>query len=215
MKTIKVPYIAGLEKMGREELLSAMETGAARDYIGNVNWPGEFPYMPVTAFDAARSDSHIFISYFVKGLDLKAEFGQSNETVWQDSCVEFFVKDPAQKHYHNFEFNCIGTCLASRRSTLEDRVFLDPAQIDKIIRHTSLERETFAQKEGIFTWGIAVGIPFELFGIDPGALPQKLRANFYKCGDGTAHPHYVSWSPIAHPTPNFHLPEFFGELELK
>ena len=45
--------------------------------------------------------------------------------------------------------------------------------------------------------------------------PESIRANFYKCGDKTAHPHYLSWSPIDTPKPDFHRPEFFGELILK
>ncbi|WP_262895053.1 carbohydrate-binding family 9-like protein, partial [Parabacteroides distasonis] len=27
-------------------------------------------------------------------------------------------------------------------------------------------------------------------------------------------PHFVSWSPIDLPEPNFHCPEFFGEIYL-
>jgi hypothetical protein len=48
--------------------------------------------------------------------------------------------------------------------------------------------------------------------IPPGNLPETIRANFYKCGDSTAVPHYLSWSHIATETPDFHRPEFFGEL---
>ena len=44
----------------------------------------------------------------------------------------------------------------------------------------------------------------ESLGIDPENLPKKIRANFYKCGDKTAHPHYVSWAPINTPQPDFH-----------
>ena len=43
---------------------------------------------------------------------------------------------------------------------------------------------------------------------------MTLRANFYKCGDDTAQPHYIAWNAVDHPTPNFHLPQYFGELHL-
>ncbi len=43
----------------------------------------------------------------------------------------------------------------------------------------------------------------------------KAKANVYKCGDNLSKPHFLSWNPIHHPTPNFHLPEFFGTLELE
>jgi hypothetical protein len=43
---------------------------------------------------------------------------------------------------------------------------------------------------------------------------ESLRANFYKWGDGTSVPHYLTWSHIVTETPDFHRPEFFGELFL-
>lgn len=64
----------------------------------------------------------------------------------------------------------------------------------------------------MFEWELTVKIPFTLMGLDPNNLPEKIRGNFYKCADGTDSPHYVSWSPIKTEKPNFHCPEFFGEL---
>ncbi len=215
MKTIFAPFIPGLDRMSFQDLLLAMETGASRDYVGCVNWPDAYPYKPVVAFDVARSERHLFVSYHVEGLDLKAVFANSNDPVWQDSCVEFFVGDPASPLYYNFEFNCIGTCLASKRTCAEDRVFLQPEEIGRIIRHTSVQRTAFEERSGIFFWHLVAGIPFEVFGFTPETLPAKLRVNFFKCGDKTSHPHYLSWSPIVFPKPNFHLPEFFGELNLE
>ena len=37
-----------------------------------------------------------------------------------------------------------------------------------------------------------------------------LRANVYKCGDRTSHPHWMSWNPVR--TLNFHAPDEFGQL---
>src|SRR3546814_9695772 len=41
---------------------------------------------------------------------------------------------------------------------------------------------------------------------------RRCTGNFYKCGDDLPEPHYVAWNPIDNPTPNFHLPQYFGEL---
>jgi hypothetical protein len=38
------------------------------------------------------------------------------------------------------------------------------------------------------------------------------RANFYKCGDKTSHPHWLTWNPVDKPRPDFHLPQYFGTL---
>ena len=39
-----------------------------------------------------------------------------------------------------------------------------------------------------------------------------LKANVYKCGDKTVHPHYLAWNPVASAVPDYHRPECFGEL---
>jgi hypothetical protein len=38
--------------------------------------------------------------------------------------------------------------------------------------------------------------------------------NLYKCGDKCDTPHFLSWSPIGLPQPDFHCPDFFGEIVL-
>ena len=44
---------------------------------------------------------------------------------------------------------------------------------------------------------------------------MKLMTNFYKCGDETEFPHFGAWKEVAVPEPDFHRPEYFGELTLK
>lgn len=41
---------------------------------------------------------------------------------------------------------------------------------------------------------------------------KTIRANFYKCGDALKKPHFLSWSPINIEKPDFHRPDFFGEI---
>ena len=55
---------------------------------------------------------------------------------------------------------------------------------------------------------------FEVIGLDPQRLPEKLQGNLYKCGDKTAWPHFLSWAPIGTPAPDFHCPAYFGEFLL-
>jgi hypothetical protein len=126
--------------------------------------------------------------------------------------VEFFVRQADNLNYTNFEFNCIGTCLAARGSGRQTRVPLTPDEYKKIRRCATVKSGPFDEKKGIFEWELTVAIPFELMGLDASNLPEKVRANFYKCADETAHPHYVTWSPIHLPSPDYHCPEHFGEI---
>ena len=59
MNTIKVPFIEGIEKMSYEEMDMAMETGAAKSFIGCVNWQ-EYPYRPRAYVTRIQEDGSIF-----------------------------------------------------------------------------------------------------------------------------------------------------------
>jgi len=69
------------------------------------------------------------------------------------------------------------------------------------------------------TWTVAYRLPVDLLKkycqvITP--APQvSWRANFYKCADKTSHPHWLTWSLVNFPKPNFHLPQSFGVLEFE
>ena len=212
MKQLVVPFIPGLEDMDFKTLELAMETGGAKAFIDTVCWPKEFPYAPDAAFSIARSATHIVVEYRVRGLDLRAKALENNGPVWEDSCCEFFVSDPSDGTYYNFEMNCIVTLLAAKRKSRSDFMHFTDAQHGRIRKHTSLEKREYDIRDAVAWWQTAICIPMDMIGIDSGNLPHSVRANFYKCADKSAHPHFLSWNPVEVPQPDFHRPEFFGEL---
>lgn len=211
MKKLKVPYLATLDVLDLSSVGYLLESKARRESIDVINWE-EYPYKPIVAFDIARSDANLYIRYFVKGNSLKAVYSQDGSPVHRDSCVEFFMKTAEDHNYMNFEFNCIGTCDAARRQSRDIKRSLSTEEYNSIQRYSSLEQKTFTEKLGVHSWELVVSIPFTLMGLDPKNLPEKILGNFYKCADETEFPHFVSWSPIELPEPNFHCPEFFGEI---
>ena len=211
MKKLKVPFLAELDTMDLSSVGPLLESKAQREYIDVINWE-EYPYKPVVAFDIARTNTNLYIRYFVKGYSLKAIHSEDNSAVHTDSCVEFFMKTLGGEEYMNFEFNCIGTCDAAHRKSREVKRSLSPNEYASIRRYSSIEREPFPEKTGVFSWEIVVSIPFILMGLTPGSLPEKILGNFYKCADDTEFPHFLSWNPINVATPDFHRPEFFGEI---
>lgn len=141
--------------------------------------------------------------------EIRAENFGDNSPVYQDSCMEFFVNFfPEQsRNYINFEVNPNGAMLSQFGPDREHRVPI----IEKGCKHpkVSVTRETDY-------WEIAYEIPYELIqklyegcSFSEG---HKIRCNFYKCGDFTKNPHYGCWTPIQSEMPNFHLPDYFGEL---
>ena len=66
-----------------------------------------------------------------------------------------------------------------------------------------------------FEWQITLAIPIEVFAYtNLGSFNEKQgRGNFFKCGDDLPEPHFFTWNTIQSQNPDFHLPEFFGELQ--
>lgn len=209
MKTIKVPLV----NFDSKDLDSVLELEGARFDVDCVNWPAEFPYAPLCAGRIARTEGSLVVDFRVSGLDLRAENKEDNGSQWEDSCVEFFVQDPDGSVYYNFEINALGKVLACAGPDRNKRTHRPSDEMEAIARFATVKRVD-SEKEGLQNWRVCIIIPFELIGVDPENLPASLRANFYKCGDKTAHPHFLSWSPVGTPNPDFHRPEFFGELIL-
>jgi hypothetical protein len=214
MKTLKVPFLPSLDGQDMIDIAALMELNATRESIDVLNWRETFPYKPIVAFDIARGKDDLYIHYFVKGLSLRAVSDTDGRSVHLDSCVEFFMRKDGEMNYINFEFNCIGTCYACRHETRTISVPLTPEEFRSIRRYTTIQREAFEEEKGIFAWELTIAIPFELMKIDANNLPEKIYGNFYKCADRTENPHYVTWSPIDLPRPNYHCPEFFAEIYL-
>ncbi|MDR0836268.1 MAG: hypothetical protein LBN11_06810 [Tannerella sp.] len=215
MKKLKVPYVPELDNIDIQHVSDIMETKALRQVIDVVNWT-DFPYKPIVIFDIARSDKNLYINFFVRGLSLKATAGEDGDFVHTDSCVEFFMRgEDNAVGYTNFEFNCRGICHAARGASRNGRIRFAPNEYDKIMRCSSVKCDSFPEKKGIFSWELAVAIPFELMGFDAKNLPEKFFGNFYKCADETENPHFLSWNPIPLPAPDFHCPDYFGEIIMR
>lgn len=191
------------------------KTGNGYD-INTLNWD-TYPLIPQVRFNIGYNKKEIFLKYYVKETFVKAEKSFSNQMVCEDSCVEFFVSPEEENSYYNFEFNSIGTCHLGVGNGRADRKLIDPDNISKIRRLPSMGNTPFKEKTGDFFWTLTIAIPLELFyKLEVKDLKNKsFKANFYKCGDKLSSPHYLTWNPVKTEKPDFHRPEFFGELLFK
>jgi hypothetical protein len=213
MKSLSLKYASKLEGIAIKDAAVYFRSNQDFEYVDMLNWPTQFPYKPDCKFKIARSAQSLFIHFNVNEKNVRALYSTDQQAVWEDSCVEFFCKLPKQEHYYNFEFNCIGTCLATKRKGRDQDIQpVSEHKMKSIKRYASMGTEPFEERTGHFEWELTVEIPFDVMEILSGNLPETLRANFYKCGDGTAVPHFLSWSHIATETPDFHRPEFFGKM---
>lgn len=224
-----IPYLPNLKPLAISEVAKTLAAMPLCGQIDCVNWRDTFPACPTTALHLAHTGTMLFVRFEVQSRGLRAMHTHDLEHVNEDSCVEFFVTNADQSRYFNFEFNCLGVCNASHRiSKSEDVCRLTLDELQSILRHSSIITvpptdssqplsAPFDLRDGNCSWSLTIGIPLPLLGITPVMLnqPVALRGNFYKCGDRTSEPHYLSWAPITFERPNFHLPIFFGNLILE
>jgi hypothetical protein len=141
------------------------------------------------------------------------------DPVYTDSCVEIFLQPKPGRGYLNFEMNAGGALLAShvtdhRRTPDGFAAFTRLTEADgrQVAVRSSLPPVVEPEIEA--EWALAFAIPVALLEAYVGPIGpltgQEWRANLYKCGDATSHPHWASWSPVE--ALNFHLPHCFGTL---
>lgn len=179
-----------------------------------LNWADEFPYRPYVAFRAFHNDSHLFVEYEVNEEYTRAIETRNGHDVYKDSCVEFFVMPEGSSHYYNFEWNAIGTLCMSRRTSRHDPADAPAQVLESVLSSSSYGCMAFAEIHGDNHWKLRVAIPCSaLFGDNLESWHgARLKGNFYKCGDELSKPHFITFYPISTASPDYHRPEFFGEI---
>jgi len=184
--------------------------------IGHRNWV-DVEGIKAT-FTIGHDSSNIYLSYTVVEPQVRAVNTAFNSPVWEDSCVEFFFSPARDKsYYYNFEFNAIGALLVGYGKDRHQRERLPESVLKQVETLASLGNEPIAGIWGETQWDLQVKIPVGVlvFHKIEDLSGVTAKGNFYKCGDKLEHPHYLSWEPVGSPQPNFHLPEYFGELSFQ
>lgn len=210
MKRLQAPWLPLECKPPVLSRISASMDLLASESIGIVPWI-QFPYKPAIKFALAHAGEYIFIKFYVSEKDVKTVCTQTNDPVYQDSCVEFFIAFPDDTCYYNFEFNSKGVCLAGYGKGRDERQIL-PAEIINQVQ--TLGRGPVQGSDENFQWELCLGFPLTVFCHHQlqDISGKTFTGNFYKCGDHLVEPHFLVWNNILAAEPNFHLPEFFGIL---
>ena len=179
-----------------------------------LNWPA-WPYKPSVEFRIGLFEDGLRLEWKVEEQSIRALQGVPGGEVYEDSCVEFFFQPSADNpHYYNFEWNAIGNLCVSWRTGRFDAEPVPAGVYDLVRAEASCGAVPFAERPSDGPWTLKVCIPAEALwksGLKS-LRGLKARGNFYKCGDGLTVPHFVTWAPIATEKPDYHRPEFFGEL---
>ncbi len=179
-------------------------------------------HRPQTLSKLLYNEQYIFGIFRVEDQYIRSVHTGFQSDVWKDSCVEFFVQPKVDGGYFNFEFNGGGTLLASHVTNparvdgrLKEFQPLQSSDDRQIRRFSTLARLVEPEIPTPMIWYLEFSIPFavlEKYAGPLGAVAGQIwRANFYKCGNETSHPHWASWMPLS--ARNFHDPASFGLLE--
>lgn len=166
-------------------------------------------YTPETTVQCAyQPGKTLYIRMVCREAEPAVRCREQDGPVWKDSCMEAFLAAQREGSYMNLECNSAGALLCCVGEGRHDRLKLAESGLPRPVLRSSRTADC---------WEVRLEITAEtvkgLWDLDlvPGGV---LYANFYKCGDDTPQPHYLSWNPIDLPKPDFHAPKFFGVLEL-
>ncbi len=208
----------------RIEAAPLAEADFAGAEIGRVSHvrPESSDHAPETIFRVLHDGASLYVRFDVSDRYVRSVHTAFQSPVCRDSCVEFFVQPKAGTGYFNFEVNAGGTLLlyyvedpARTARGLAKYTPVPEAWGSQVEIRSSLPRVIEPEIATPVAWRVCYKVPLALFESFVGDLGRDgglWRANFYKCGDETSHPHWLSWAPV--PELNFHLPACFGELLL-
>lgn len=174
---------------------------------------GVHPESHVGIFAVENEGIHAVLWSFEN--DVLCNCTKRDDPVYTDSCLEVFLMPvEGDDRYINFEVNKNGVYLSEIGTCRHDRVFIKTlTDIEPVIKTMEIT------ENGKTAWGYEIVIPekliSELYGIDYHVDDSTVKGNFYKCAELSDNPHFGSFFPIETEKPDFHRPEFFGDIEFR
>lgn len=174
------------------------------------NSNGYMPKSCAAIFALENKGIHAVLKSFEQ--NVRCECTKRDDPVYTDSCLELFLMPiKGDKRYINIEANKNGVFLSQIGTSRNDRIFTkEITDAQPVV--VPLKAENGDRK----SWGVDIFLPNEfisqVYQTNFAVCETVMKGNFYKCGDLTEYPHYGSYFPIKTEKPDFHRPEFFGEI---
>ena len=169
---------------------------------------GWLPACPVSAqAQACHDGENLYIRLEAQEQPIRATMSGVLDRVCEDSCLElFYAPVSGDPRYFNFEFNPLGAMDMSFGGARPNRVRQVPKKAAEWF-----QPRPFTTGGG---WGLEFRIPLTFLRLywPEFSFSGEGAGNFYKCGEQTAVPHFMAWSPLSCDTPDFHRRQDFGTL---
>ena len=195
LKKVNSPMTVVDERWARVE-------AAELDFV----WKDAFPSPYVTTAKAVHCECGITVLLESNEWPLRVTHYVYGSEVCEDSCMEFFfIPNTTDHRYLNFEVNPAGNTHVRIGESRHGRVPFDAFDMGARVE------TNITPYKG---WRVKIFVPYTMLDELYGKHDSTMRANFYKCGDLTERKHYSTWNPIEVDAPDYHRPEWFGELIL-
>jgi hypothetical protein len=187
------------------------------------NRMGDKPlFTPSVQAKMMYDNENLYVIFRVNDRYVRCLVTDYNGPVYEEPAVEFFFSpDPElPDRYFNLEINCGGTPLMHYNDfaakTHNPLVLEDIKKVE--IAH-SLPQVVNPEITEPVTWTIEYKIPLSMLKKYSKIIYPKpgidWRANFYKIAEKGSNVHFLTWSVVNNPVPNFHLPRFFGIIKFE
>ena len=199
-------YIAPIFKSAADA--KDFPVAAIDSYVWDTN--GYKPESYAAMFAVENEGIHSLLWSFEE--NIRCECTKRDDPVYTDSCLELFLMPiEGDSRYINFEVNKKGVYLSQIGTCREDRRFIkELTDLEPVIYPMEIE------EDGKTAWGYEIIISeefiSELYQSDFSIFEAEMKGNFYKCGDLADKPHYGAHFPVETSSPDFHRPEFFGNI---
>ena len=187
------------------------------------NRMGDEPlFTPTVQAKMMYDNENLYVIFRVNDRYVRCLVTDINGPVYEEPAVEFFFSPNPElpDRYFNIEINCGGTPLMHYNDfSKKEKTPLDTEDIKQVEIAHSLPEIVDPEITEPVTWTIEYSIPLGMLEkyakiIHP-AQDIEWKANFYKIAEKGTNVHFLTWSVVDNPVPNFHLPRFFGTLKFQ
>lgn len=187
------------------------------------NRMGDKPlFTPTVKAKMMYDNENLYLIFHVNDRYVRCRVTDYNGPVYEEPAVEFFFSpDPAfPDRYFNLEINCGGTPLMHYNDfSAKTHNPLELEDIYKVEIAHSLPQVVDPEITEPVTWTIEYKIPLAMLEKYSKIIYPKpgisWLANFYKIAEKGTNIHFLTWSVVDNPEPDFHLPRFFGNIKFE
>lgn len=162
----------------------------------------------------SHDDNHLIAEFEIEEKQLRRMATHHNDEVYEDSCVEIFLKRDDEIIYRNFELSASMWALVGEGELQPNRVRLDPKRIDKIERNIKILENNNKSSHYIITEKINLR-DWGLLKEDEKIEDLKLKGNIYKCGFKLDEPHQLTLFEMKEGYTTFHDPTCFKRIRFE